>query len=52
MFGCFTIEEIATKPMKPIWKREEVYKCQTTVFYNRGERDKANETGLKEGGGI
>ena len=22
------------------------------VFYNRGERDKANETGLKEGGGI
>ena len=22
------------------------------VFYNRGDRDKANETNLKEGGGI
>ena len=22
------------------------------MFYNRGERDKANETDLKEGGGI
>ena len=22
------------------------------VFYNRGDRDKANETDLKEGGGI
>ena len=31
-----------------IWVKKDLFGC----FYNRGDRDKDNETGLKEGGGI
>ena len=42
--------------MECVVKRVKIFitlkKRRVWVFYSRGERDDANETGLKEGGGI